>query len=224
MTIQETLFSMQDIKYRDFQAKLIPNISPETVIGVRTPLLRSYAKELVKSGTFSEFLSVLPHRCFEENQLHAFILSEQKDYETVITELNKFLPYVDNWATCDQLRPKVFRKHTDRLIPEIQKWLASDKTYTIRFAVGMLLCYYLDADFKPEYLEWVAGIRREAYYVNMMLAWYFATALAKQYEVAVPYLKNGRLDTWVHNKTIQKARESDRVTEEQKVYLKTLKR
>lgn len=224
MTIQETLFTMQDLQYRDFQAKLIPNIPPESVIGVRTPELRTLAKNLSQNNAAEDFLSALPHRYFEENQLHAFLISEMKSYDAVIGALECFLPYMDNWATCDQLRPKVFRKHTDKLLPEIRKWLGSGETYTVRFAVGMLMCHYLDERFQPEYLDWAADIRSEEYYINMMIAWYFATALAKQYEAALPYLERGRLDTWVHNKTIQKARESFRVPDGHKAYLNTLKK
>lgn len=224
MTIQEKLLSMQDLKYKEFQAKLIPNISAESVMGIRTPQLRVYAKELMKTDAAVEFLTQLPHQYFDENQLHAFIISEMKDYGTVLTELEKFLPYVDNWATCDQLRPKVFKKHTDKLITAIRPWLASTETYTIRFGIGMLMCHYLDENFKPEYLEWAANIRSEEYYINMMIAWYFATALAKQYDTTLSYIEDGRLNTWVHNKTIQKARESYRITDDQKAYLKSLKK
>lgn len=224
MKIEEKLLSMQDLKYKKFQERIVPNLSPDRVLGVRTPQLRAYAKELIKTGDADEFLTQLPHRYFEENQLHAFMISEMKDYAAVLTELEKFLPYVDNWATCDQLRPKIFKKHTEQLITVISGWLASDKTYTVRFGIGMLLCHYLDANFKPDYLEWVAVLRSEEYYINMMLAWYFATALAKQYERTIPYIENSRLDPWVHNKTIQKARESYRITKEKKEYLKTFKK
>lgn len=224
MTIQEKLISMQDLKYKEFQAKLIPNLSTESVMGIRTPQLRVYAKELMKTDAAVEFLTQLPHQYFDENQLHAFIISEMKDYGTVLTALEKFLPYVDNWATCDQLRPKVFKKHPDKLITAIRAWLASTETYTIRFGIGMLMCHYLDENFKPEYLEWAANIRSEEYYINMMIAWYFATALAKQYDITLSYIEDGRLNTWVHNKTIQKARESYRITDDQKAYLKSLKK
>lgn len=224
MTIQEKLLSMQDLKYKEFQAKLIPNISAESVMGIRTPQLRVYAKELMKTDAADEFLTQLPHQYFDENQLHAFIISEMKDYDAVLAALEKFLPYVDNWATCDQLRPKVFKKHTDKLITAIRAWMASTETYTIRFGIGMLMCNYLDENFKPEYLEWAANIRSEEYYINMMIAWYFATALAKQYDITLSYIEDGRLNTWVHNKTIQKARESYRITDDQKAYLKSLKK
>lgn len=222
--ITEKLFSMQDIKYRDFQIKLIPGSNIGDVIGIRTPELRKYAKELVKSGDSARFLAALPHKYFDENQLHAFIISEVGDYETAIKLTEDFLPYVDNWATCDQLRPKAFKKNKDKLIDRIRVWINSDKTYTVRFGIGMLMCHYLDNDFKPEYLELAASVESEEYYINMMTAWYFATALAKQYDHAVKYLENNALSTWVHNKTIQKARESFRITPEQKEYLRSLKK
>ena len=215
---------MQDTAYRDFQTKLIPGASPGSMIGVRTPALRSYAKELLKTGDVSAFLAELPHRYFDENQLHAFLLSEMKDHARVLAELERFLPYVDNWATCDQLSPKLFKKHTAELLPEIRRWMAAEHTFTVRFGIGMLMQHYLGEHFQPEYPEWVASVRSEAYYINMMRAWYFATALAKQYDAVIPFLEAQRLDVWTHNKTIQKARESYRITPEQKDYLKTLKR
>ncbi len=221
--IKKELFEMQDEKYRDFQAKLIPTVAPETVIGVRTPLLRSYAKKLYKNENIQEFLENLPHQYFDENQLHAFIISEMKDYGVCVAELKRFLPYVDNWATCDQLSPKVFKKHKEELLEEIKVWIGSTETYTIRFGVGMLMQHFLDEDFAPAYPEMVARIRSEEYYVNMMLAWYFATALAKQYDVILPYIEEQKLDTWAHNKAIQKAIESFRITQEQKEYLRSLK-
>jgi len=221
--IREELFRLQDRKYRDLQKKLIPTADPDTVIGVRTPELRKYAAQLVKSDRIDEFLSVLPHRYFDENQLHAFIVSEIRDFDRCVREITRFLPYVDNWATCDQMSPKVFRKHRNELLPHIREWMDSGETYTVRFGIGMLMQHFLDADFRLEYPEWVAGIRSEEYYVNMMIAWYFATALAKQYDQVIPYIENRRLGDWTHNKTIQKAVESFRITPEQKVYLKSLK-
>ena len=214
---------MQDTGYRDFQMKLIPTAGPETMIGVRTPALRKYAKALIKAGQADEFLKNLPHTYFDENQLHAFILSELKDYDLCIEETDRFLPYVDNWATCDQLSPRVFKKNHARLSEKIPEWISSQETYTIRFGIGMLMQHFLDEDFDPVYPETVAGIRSEEYYVNMMIAWYFATALAKQYDTVLPYLEQRRLDPWTHNKTIQKAVESYRITSEQKEYLKSLK-
>lgn len=223
MRVTEYLFSVQDLKYRDFNAKLIPNIEKDTVIGVRTPLLRSYAKEMIKNGDASEFLAELPHKYFEENQIHAFIISELKDYDNVISELERFLPYIDNWATCDQLVPKVFKKNTDKLVDMATEWINSDRTYTIRFGIGVFMRYFLDDKFSKEYLYLIANIRSDEYYVNMMIAWYFATALAKQYSLAVVCVEENHLDKWVHNKTIQKACESYRVTDEHKAYLKSLK-
>ena len=221
--IQKELFRLQDPKYRDFQSKLIPTVDPETAIGVRTPELRYYAKQLIRNENVSSFLEDLPHRYFDENQLHAFILSEMKDYEACIEEVCRFLPYVDNWATCDQMSPKVFKKHRQELLVHIREWLASEKTYTVRFAIGMLMEHFLDEDYDEAYPEMVAGIRSDEYYINMMIAWYFATALAKQYESVFPYLEQGKLAVWTHNQTIQKAVESNRISPEQKAALKTLK-
>ena len=221
--IKNELLSMQDKKYRDFNSKLIPNVDIETMIGVRTPELKKYAKLLVKREDVGEFLNELPHRYFDENQLHAFIISEIKDIESCLKEVENFLPYIDNWATCDQLSPKVFKKHHKELLKALRKWIKSDETYTVRFAIGMFMQHFLEEDFDLEYPEMVAAIRTEEYYINMMTAWYFATALAKQYEVVLPYIENKRLDTWTHNKAIQKAVESYRITDEQKAYLKGLK-
>lgn len=221
--IRKELFKLQDQKYRDFQSKLIPTVDPDTVIGVRTPELRKYAKKLAKQEDITEFLDDLPHHYFDENQLHAFIISEIKDYEQCINQLCRFLPFVDNWATCDQMSPKVFKKHRQELLEYIKEWIGSGETYTIRFAIGMLMEHFLEEDFDPAYLELVAYVRTEEYYVNMMIAWYFATALAKQYEAVLPFIENQRLDTWTHNKAIQKSVESYRITAEQKEYLKSLK-
>ena len=227
MTIQEEirngLFDLQDSQYRDFQAKLIPSASADKMIGVRTPVLRKLAKDLAKRKDIGGFLNDLPHRYFDENQLHAFIISQLKDYEQCMDEVIRFLPYIDNWATCDQLSPKIFRKHRPKLIDQIRKWIISDRTYTIRFGIGMLMEHFLDEDYDPAYPEMVACIRSDEYYVNMMIAWYFATALAKQYDSILPFIENRRLDPWTHNKTIQKARESYRISPEQKEYLKALK-
>ncbi len=220
---EEELFRLQDLKYREMQVRTIPSAAPETLIGVRTPELRKYAKELSKREDVSEFLDALPHQFFDENQLHAFILSEMKDYDTCMAGVEKFLPFVDNWATCDQMSPKIFKKHKTELLKKVRKWIRSKKTYTIRFGVGMLMEHFLGEDFDPEYPELVASIRSEEYYVNMMIAWYFATALAKQYEAVLPFIKEKKLERWTHNKTIQKAVESYRITPEQKEYLRTLK-
>lgn len=221
--IQDKLYALQDTKYRDFQGKLIPTIDPKTIIGVRTPDLRTLAKELAKQEDIGTFLDALPHTYFDENQLHAFILSELKDYGQCIQRINEFLPYIDNWATCDQLSPKAFKKHKTELLKEIKSWLKSDKTYTVRFAVGMLMQHYLDDDFNTAYPKLVAAIKSDEYYINMMRAWYFATALAKQYDTIIPYIEQKKLDPWTHNKAIQKAVESYRITPVQKEYLKTFR-
>ena len=221
--IRDELFKMQDIVYRDFNSKLIPTVKKEDMIGVRTPELRKYAKKLLKEEGVEDFLHSLPHKYFDENQLHAFIISEIKDFKFCIDELINFLPYLDNWATCDQLSPKIFKKHRNDLLPHIYEWLKSDKTYTVRFGIGMLMEHFLDEDFKTEYPEMVAAVRSEEYYINMMTAWYFATALAKQYESILPFIEGNKLDTWTHNKSIQKAIESNRISAEQKNYLKGLK-
>ena len=221
--IQELLFAKQDTKYRDFQAPLFPNINKEKMIGVRTPELKKLAKELFGKEIAKEFIETLPHEYFDENQLHAFLISLIKDYETCLKEVERFLPYVDNWGTCDQLSPKVFAKHKDELIIPIKRWIKSKHTYTVRFAIGLLLGLYLDDSFKEEYMELISNIKSEEYYINMMIAWYFATALVKQYESAIKYIEEKKLSSWVHNKTIQKAVESYRISDEQKVYLKGLK-
>ena len=221
--IQKLLFSKQDIKYRDFQAPLFPNIEKERVIGVRTPELKKLAKELYGSKTANKFMEALPHYYFDENQLHAFLISLIKDYQTCLKEVERFLPYIDNWGTSDQSSPKVFNKHKEELIKEIKRWLKSKHIYTVRFAIRMLLGLYLDESFKEEYLEWVSAIKSDEYYINMMIAWYFATALAKQYQTTIKYLEEKRLSPWVHNKTIQKAIESYRINDAQKSYLRTLK-
>ena len=221
--IRERLFSMQDTKYRDFQAKLIPTVEADSVIGVRTPELRKYATELIRQGEYDAFLQDLPHKYFDENQLHAFIVSGIRDYEKCMEELCRFLPYVDNWATCDQMSPKVFKKHKTELLKQVKEWIKSDAAYTVRFAIGMLMEHFLDEDFDPEYPKMVAKVRSEEYYINMMIAWYFATALAKQYDAILPYIEEKKLNAWTHNKAIQKSVESYRITPEQKDYLKSLK-
>jgi 3-methyladenine DNA glycosylase AlkD len=221
--IRMELNKFRDVKYREMQVRIIPTVKSDRIIGVRTPELRQMAKQYAQAGDADLFLKDLPHRYFEEDQLHAFILSGMKDYGECLTELNRFLPYVDNWATCDQMSPKVFRKHRKELLNSIREWIGSKETYTIRFGIGMLMEHYLDGDFDPAYLEMVAGVRSGEYYVNMMTAWYFATALAKQYDAVLPYIEHHRLDDWTHNKAIQKAIESYRITPEQKDYLRTLK-
>lgn len=218
------LFELQDLKYRDFHSRLIPTVSKDLIIGVRTPALRKLAKEIKNSEAAKAFLVVLPHKYYEENNLHAFLIEEIRDYDECILQLNRFLPFVDNWATCDMMRPKIFKKHLPELLAEIKKWLESDDTYTVRFGIECLMCYYLDDNFSPEYPEIISKIRSDEYYIKMMQAWYFATALAKRYGEIVPYIEQNRLDADTHNKTIQKAIESYRITDEQKSYLKTLKR
>lgn len=223
-TITEQLFSLRDEKYKQFHSKLMPTVNPDVIIGVRTPELRKLAKRLSGTREAEVFLQELPHRYYEENNLHGFLIELVKDFELCISAINEFLPYVDNWATCDMMSPKVVKKNLEKLYEWIQIWLKSGETYTMRFGVNMLMKYYLDEAFLPEYPELVASIQSEEYYVKMVVAWYFATALAKQYEEIVPYLTEKRLDVWTHNKTIQKAVESYRITKEQKEYLKSLKR
>ena len=224
MEIQKELFSLQDKEYMKFLSKLTPNVSEDTIIGVRIPEIRKLAKKLVKNNEYEDFLKELPHKYYDENLLHGAIISESKDFEKCIKLLDNFLPFVDNWAVCDTISPKIFKKHKKELIEKIKEWSQSDKTYTCRFGVEMLMTHFLDEDFKKEYLEMVANIHSEEYYVKMVVAWFFATALAKQWDYAVIYLENNRLDVWVHNKTIQKARESLRILEDKKGYLKGLKR
>ena len=221
--ILQKLQELSDLGYRDFQAKLMPTVAKETIIGVRTPAMRALAKELKGTELAAEFMKELPHQYFDENQLHAFLINELKDYDECLQELERFLPYVDNWATCDQLSPKVLKKQPEATLEAIRKWMASEHVYTIRFGMEMLMSFYLDAWFKPEYLAWVAADRNDEYYVKMMVAWFFATALAKQYEATVPYLEQRLLPEWSHKKAIQKACESYRITKEQKEYLRTLK-
>ena len=223
MDIQKILYQNQDIKYADFQRKLIPNIDPASIIGVRTPILRKIAKDAIREGWYNDFLEKLPHQYFDENQLHTFIVSGLKDFDQCITEVNRFLPFINNWATCDQLSPKIFKRHHTELLPYIEQWLESSKTYSLRFGIDMLMEHFLDADFDAKYLTKVATVKSDKYYVNMMIAWYFATALAKQWDTTIQIIESHRLEKWVHNKTIQKARESNRITQEQKEYLKTLK-
>ena len=221
--IRKELFALQDKEYRNFQSKLIPGCDIGHMIGVRTPQLRSLAKRYEKREDIRSFLAELPHEYFDENQLHAFILSGMKDFELCINELETFLPFVDNWATCDQMSPKIFKKHRKELLVHIERWLRSDKTYTVRFAIGMLMEHFLDEEFGPEYPEMVSKAVSSEYYVNMMKAWYFATALAKQYDASVIYIEEKRLDSWTHNKAIQKAVESYRISPEKKEYLKSLR-
>ena len=223
MKAQELLFQLQDKGYRDFQSKLIPTIPVETIIGVRIPTIRKLAKEYGKNPESVEFLKQLPHTYYDENILHALLVADIKDYEVCVKEVERFLPYVDNWAVCDIFSPKVFRKNKDKLIDKIREWTASEHPYTCRFGMEMLMTHFLDEDFREEYLEIPAAVHSGKYYVNMMIAWFYATALAKQWDAAIGYIEKKCLDPWTHNKTIQKARESYRITREQKEYLKTLK-
>ena len=221
--IQNRLFALRDEKNAAFMAKLIPNIPPETILGVRTPALRKLAKELYRAGEAEAFLIQLPHTYLEENGLHAFFLEQIRDFEACMEAVEAFLPYVDNWATCDSLNPPVFQKHKDALMERVRVWLNSGETYKIRFGVKMLMSHFLEEDFREEYLELVSVIQSQEYYVNMMRAWYFATALAKQWEATLPLLTERRLDPWTHRKTIQKAVESYRITDEQKTLLRALR-
>lgn len=221
--IREHLMEVREETYKAFQAKLIPTIDPDTILGVRTTVLRKYAKALIKQGEERSFLEDLPHRYYDENILHGCLVSLGKDFEVTLAQVETFLPYIDNWAVCDLLSPKVLKEEPQKLLASIKSWMGSDHIYTIRFGIGMLMTFYLDELFEEEYLSWVAFVQSGEYYVKMMAAWYFATALAKQYEAALPFLIQRRLDPWTHNKTIQKAIESYRITEEQKKYLRTLK-
>ena len=221
--VQKQLFELQDLQYRDFQAKLMPTVEKESVIGVRVPVLRTYAKKFGKTEEAKQFLKILPHQYYEENNLHMMLVAQIKDYESCLAEVERFLPYVDNWATCDLPAPKCFEKHKKELITVIRKWISSEKIYVVRYGIGLLLRLYLDADFDPAYLELVTAVQSEEYYVNMMIAWYLATALAKQWEETIPYLEERRLSEWVHRKTIQKAVESYRITKEKKEYLRSLR-
>lgn len=219
--IQAALLSMQDLDYRSFQCALMPTVPQEKVIGVRMPQLRKFAKSL--SDAADDFLAALPHTYYEEDNIHGILISQITNPEAAILALDSYLPYVDNWATCDLIAPKAFTSRPAILLTAVSRWLQSHHTYTVRYAIGVLMRYYLDNGFSREYLSMVADIRSDEYYVNMMIAWYFATALSKQYDEAVLYLTRNKLSTWCHNKTIQKAVESYRITDTQKEYLKTLR-
>lgn len=222
--IQKELFKYKDDKYAEFEVSLTPGIKKSSVIGVRVPSVRKIAKEFIKDKDCDKFLDELPHKYFDENMLHCVLISFIKDYDECIRRIEEFLPYVDNWAVCDIMSPKCFKKNRDDLLKKIKKWIKSKHTYTCRFGVEMLMSHYLDEDFDPEYLKLVSKIRSKEYYVNMMLAWYYATALAKKWDETIVYLQENKLDVWVHNKTIQKAIESYRISDKQKKYLRTLKR
>lgn len=221
--ITEKLFELQDIEFKSFESKLIPNIDEKSIIGVRTPILKKYAKQIKNTDIAMDFINTLPHEYFEENQLHAFIINEIKDFNECIFQIEKFLPYIDNWATCDQLNPKILKENPDKLVIKIKLWIQSSHTYTIRYAIKKLMDFYLDENFRLEYLEIVAKIRSQEYYVNMMIAWFFAESLVRQWESTIVYLTERRLPDWVHRKTIQKACESFRISDDKKMYLKTLK-
>ena len=221
--IRAQLFALQDKEYQIFNSRLMPTLLPETVIGVRVPLLRKLAKQLTDTPEAEVFVQDLPHFYYEENALHAFLLESVRDFGTALAATERFLPYVDNWAVCDSFSPKVFAQHKPELLTAIRRWLGSDQVYTVRYGIGMLMRYYLDDAFSPEYLAWAAAVHSEEYYVNMMIAWYMATALAKQWDAAIPYIQEHRLSEWVHRKSIQKAVESYRITPEQKDYLKGLR-
>lgn len=219
----EKLFALRDEAYCEFSSKLIPNVEKARVIGVRTPDLRKLAKTLYREGGYEDFLASLPHKYHEENLVHAMLIEQMKDFDCTVSELERFLPFVDNWAVCDTFSPRCFKKNRERLLERLRLWLCAKDTYTVRFALRMLMSHFLDEDFKPEYLELALSVKSEEYYLMMMQAWFFATALAKQYDFALRYLEEKRLSVWVHNKTVQKAVESYRITPEQKAYLKSLK-
>lgn len=235
--LRECLFANQDLKFRDFHCKLIPTVSGDRVIGIRTPVLRNIAKDFFKRDDVCAFLEDVPHKYFDENQVHIYIVSLIKDYDECVEAIERFLPYVDNWATCDQLRPKVFAKkpYRTRLLKDVKRWIdgkskyankgdfSADALYVKRFGIEMLMTFFLDDDFEPRFLKWVADLRSDEYYLNMMIAWFFATALAKKWDETIPFIEKGALSAWTHNKAIQKAVESYRITDEQKAYLKGLK-
>ena len=223
MSIRNALFEMQDMQYRDFHSKLIPNIDKERIIGVRTPVLRKYAKELSGSAEMRSFLEDLPHFYYEENNLHAFFIEQEKDFKNCVAEIDRFLPYIDNWETCDMMSPKVLAKNKSALYEKILFWISTGREYTVRYGLKELMTHFLDKEFKPEYLETAASVHSDEYYVNMMVAWLFATALTKQYDAALPYIENKRLSDWCHNKAISKACDSFRVERAKKEYLKTLR-
>lgn len=223
MSIIEELFAMADTSYREFNCALIPTVDKSRVVGVRVPALRALAKSISATPQAEQFLAELPHIYFEEYMVHGFIIECIRDFDRCVEELDRFLPYVDNWAVTDSTSPRILCKHKGRLIVAVERWLASRHTYTVRYAILMLMKHYLDADFRPEYMKRVSEVRSDEYYINMMISWYFATALAKQYDNAVRYLEEYRLSPWVHNKTIQKARESRCLSDDKKAYLGTLK-
>lgn len=224
MDIQKTLFEHIDLKYKDFNAKLIPTVNYDLVLGVRIPVLRKIAKDFSKHSESRIFLGSLPHKYHEENNIHAFLIESIKDFDEAIKMTEIFLPYIDNWATCDSFLPSVFKKNTEKLLPYVLKWIKSDRTYTIRYGIVLLMKLYSEDKFENRFLQEVSEIKSKEYYVKMAISWYFAELLAKQYDVAVSYIENKVLDVWVHNKAIQKATESYKISDERKIYLKSLKR
>lgn len=225
MNIREELFNLQDLKIRDFTAKLIPNLNKEVFIGIRTPVLRNFAKNLYKNNPdeCEKFLNTLPHKYFEENNLHGFIIENLKDLDKTLNYTDEFLPHIDNWATCDSFNPKIFKKHPEKIYDKIKIWIKDEREYTVRYAIGLLLSNFLDDEFKKEHLYLVADVKRDEYYIKMMIAWYFSFALIKQYENTIPFIENKTLDDWTHNKAIQKAIESYRIDKDVKDYLRGLK-
>lgn len=223
MTITERLISLSNVKDGDFSAKLTPSVERSAVLGVKVPVLRKLAKEYYGTLQGNDFLKSLPHKYLEENSLHFFMVSLEKDFDKQIILVNQFLPYVDNWATCDEFSSATFKKNPDKLLPYIKTWIKSDKTYTVRFGIGMLLKYFLDDNYFTGVLDMVAEVKSEEYYVNMMTAWFFATALAKRYDDAIKFFTHKTLSTFCHNKSIQKACESFRISDEHKAFLKALK-
>ena len=224
--ITTQLFIMQDNEYKEFHGRLMPTVNPDTILGIRVPILRKFSNQLAKSLSkekLLEFMNELPHKYYEENNIHAFLIEKIKDFDECIVALEKFLPFVDNWSTCDMMNPKILKKNTQQLFCKIKEWITSPNVYTIRYGIGMLIRYFLDDNFKTEYLDMVAAVKSDEYYVNMMKAWFFATALAKQYEATLPYIKEKRLDNWSHNKAIQKSIESFRVPKEHKEELRRYK-
>ena len=221
--VQSELFKLQDIKYKNFHKKLMPTVNEENIIGIRVPVLRSFAKEFAKTEYKEEFMKELPHRYYEENNLHSLLINMEKNYDKCVEYMDKFLPYIDNWATSDILAPAVFKKNLSKLVIKVKEWIAKSDTYSIRVGIKMLMNYYLEDEFRIEYLDMVASIKNDDYYVKMMIAWFFATALAKRYDETIGYIENKKLDTWVHNKTIQKCQESYRIDASKKEYLKGLK-
>ncbi len=223
MNIRETLFRYAETEYRDFQAKLMPTVPKDKILGVRTPILRKLAKELCGSEEADSFIKTLPHKYYEEDNLHSFLIEKIKDFDRCLFEVERFLPYIDNWATCDCMSPAVFKKNRDEILHAADRWLESTHIYTVRYGIGVYMKYFLDENFKEEYLKKIAKSESDEYYINMMRAWYFATALAKQYDATIPYIENRLLDEWTHRKTIQKASESYRISPEKKEHLRNLK-